>query len=1708
MKKTINAIIFLILCTSLSATKYYVSPSGDNNNSGTSEDLPFQIVQFAIDQMTAGDTLIILDGLYTGTLQLKSGITIKAKNPRKAIFSGAEALNATFTKHSEKIYKTRLEKEIKQLFFDDRPLQWAQWPNISWSENWVTSKKWKYAGDGSDQGVFTCNDFAEIQNLDLVGAYCFMRYGKGNSCYSRLIESFDGAFLHWNTDQFFSKVWAGEDGYKGSAPNSEFFIAGALDLLDAPGEWVVKDSVLYIYPPEGKDPNDEVLLIKTNDYSIYQSTAISDINIDGIDFFSTSVYVGASNNSNVSITNAYFTYIGTELLWINKLVAKDRPIYIRGSNIEVKDCLFAGAQNSALEISGEEVTVENCVFLENNRNANFGSRPLVLNPSGYYKVSRNTFFNNCSDAIRVSSPNNYDDPIPPEMSYNHICNAGLYNTDVSGIYAPILSQKFAEVHHNWIHNVKGNGYRLDQAGYELSLHHNVFWQSKRGINVEGFQDFNIYNNTSFHHETAEKFVRNVTDRQGYEYPSWDTTFAPIEDWNVLNNLIEQAVDGEAPSEKTILAASRASGILHPEREASSSFPLTNRGSMQGNIFGDIDYLFKNPALSGLNLLPKDFSVRGGVLSHDSLVSQMVSSLDSYRGAYNYNDEYWYPGSTWMPYDLEVITSMADAEAFAKAYHSVSLIPEIEIPNLLVGYLNRGDDGKLLSSITWPDYEMSGDFDDWTDIKQDTLPDFSPNKLNYSIILPDHYTNIPALTATTLSPQADLEIERATTLRGTIEDRTTTFTVTDRNDGSVRIYSVVFKFADVEYENTEPFISELINGRYNHDDYVEIYNPKNNPISLNLSKYLLVNVPVNTAEDDILNGFYGMDPDSSGIHYCYVPGYKYAYNKNGSENPADWTWKNGIQGAITPDENVLAIVAPGDVFLISSYGTSGSAELEVVLQGGLTSDVVDINLCLNPDFPNSLQGLNVANYVLNRALFLCKILNDSILDGTKGLWEDSHDYELVDRVEYDPAQGDIISGFQLLNGARLIRKPYVQVGSLLANSSLHPDVSTSDWIHHSRNRNIPAEWKISGKFLGDSLGKHTMQVSNEGFISAVTSNVFQVDVGLLDELNITGDITGITVNEFIDNLVKQEALQTISVYGTEGLLPDDGIIESNDTVLVVSANGRYSTRYILKNRLLSSNTFLSEVPGSTVVVDNENFTLSGFDYTASVSEVLAGITCDSLSYINILDGNDDLVPLLTRTLDTSIVEPIATKVMNEYKFQVVAEDGSVSQYTLIPNSSVSEAYILSNLFSIDQDAKSISGVDFGISLDNFMAYVYPSGNASIVVQDNENNERNNGLLQADDCAMVTSEDETFSAKYSINFQGDSNMVQRISIRKSLKLISLPVKTAKVDSEYQYVINTSGTGDLTASISPQVAWLSFSEGVLSGTPAESNLGTDVDVTLRFENEEDSVVQQFTINIIPDIPIAITSDPIDYAIVGEEYRYIITTNGTGALLFDDNVSDAMVEWLSLIGDTLVGTPGIDDLGSHSIIINFENELENASQEFTLRVLETMPLSITSAPDTIANAGEKYNYTISTSGEGSLSFSTTPDVEWLTLDSTLLSGTPAIADTGTVEVSIIFANESDTVRQDFTIVVYAASLVSEDRLKDIKVFPNPAFENVHISNLSVGATLKLFNNTGRLVASYATNDDNMIIPISDLMPGLYLIRIDIGTSQKAIKLVVDPNY
>ena len=93
MRNRLLIALIVALSSPAQATEWFISPLGnDATNSGASERSPFQSMFKADSVMAPGDTLTLLDGTYPVGAITKSGaprawITVRAKNPRKAILS-------------------------------------------------------------------------------------------------------------------------------------------------------------------------------------------------------------------------------------------------------------------------------------------------------------------------------------------------------------------------------------------------------------------------------------------------------------------------------------------------------------------------------------------------------------------------------------------------------------------------------------------------------------------------------------------------------------------------------------------------------------------------------------------------------------------------------------------------------------------------------------------------------------------------------------------------------------------------------------------------------------------------------------------------------------------------------------------------------------------------------------------------------------------------------------------------------------------------------------------------------------------------------------------------------------------------------------------------------------------------------------------------------------------------------------------------------------------------------------------------------------------------------------------------------------------------------------------------------------------------------------------------------------------------------------
>ena len=159
-KLLFTSILIFSLVQLHSQTTYFVAPSstgGSDSNAGT-ELAPFETLQHAINQLTAGDILYVREGTYRETITIdedgSSGnlITIQNYNNEVVTIDGTTDITGTWNTYGgvSGAYQLSYTGDITQLFVDDEPMVNARWPNAQFYDDSIFSHSTWAQGDEGD----------------------------------------------------------------------------------------------------------------------------------------------------------------------------------------------------------------------------------------------------------------------------------------------------------------------------------------------------------------------------------------------------------------------------------------------------------------------------------------------------------------------------------------------------------------------------------------------------------------------------------------------------------------------------------------------------------------------------------------------------------------------------------------------------------------------------------------------------------------------------------------------------------------------------------------------------------------------------------------------------------------------------------------------------------------------------------------------------------------------------------------------------------------------------------------------------------------------------------------------------------------------------------------------------------------------------------------------------------------------------------------------------------------------------------------------------------------------------------------------------------------------------------------------------------------------------------------------------------------------
>ncbi len=635
----------------------------------------------------------------------------------------------------------------------------------------------------------------------------------------------------------------------------------------------------------------------------------------------------------------------------------------------------------------------------------------------------------------------------------------------------------------------------------------------------------------------------------------------------------------------------------------------------------------------------------------------------------------------------------------------------------------------LSSITWPDIPTSlKGILGWTG---DTIPNFSPLVYNYRIQVPLEVDGIPALIAKTQQLNATIDVKRASSLQGSIEQQTITFTVTAQDGVEKRVYKVQLlkekNPANTQPYYAEPFLSELVFQDQYDNGFVEIANPGNQ--ILDLSNYMIAMAWTDDIKE-VIEGYSGVDNWGTRL-MKYIPGYKWVDESTWAVSP----------GTVVQDANVNTILYPQDVFVAGHVAnTSGWNDN---FPGPIKQKQVDVilNSPYNPWNETYTNWGSAVKQWCNNNFYLFKITNDSITKGLKSA-NDPNDFELIEVFGMGDGTDWNIGGYSGVGAtqcATFIRKPQYTVGKATHKESFGTTQDDTEWIRYdepywiSLNTGWPAQRLNATK----DLGQHFMYEVTS-YKSTVTSTVYLVSEGYSMKETIKGVKTGTTVATFMANLIKADEDQALKIHSMEGgiELSAADMVSLNDTLIVISADSTNISKYILNVSAegLSSDAVLTS-SRYTIITEGETGTIIGFDYGTALKTVWANTTVPAGAHVTVINGQGAYVSMQQLNFDSTLVNVTVND--NTY-FSVVAEDGITSiVYQLIPNATEDDAFLTSVVYDVVQKDVLIKFVPRGTSVSTLLGNLVPSAGASMKLVDKMGHERLDGGIADDDKVVVTS-----------------------------------------------------------------------------------------------------------------------------------------------------------------------------------------------------------------------------------------------------------------------------------------------------------------------------------------------------------------------------------
>ncbi|MBD3419133.1 MAG: hypothetical protein GF398_03340 [Chitinivibrionales bacterium] len=576
-------VMAIALPVQLDAAEYYVSKSGKSTNSG-SRQAPFATIQQAVDKMQPADVGIIEQGLYnekvvfphTGTSG--SPITLRAQSGDHVVITGADPVFG-WTKVTNNLYKAPVAWDLgvgkNQLFIKGKWYPQARWPNVDdWERLDCDARLSQRPNRCGDREAAYTTYYARLHNKNSILAPTLMdcwidNLRKGSSPHDgwpdgelrvgikghgkELNHPGDNPYNilygkprdYWSGIGFWCQGWwwggggkvtGSVDGNRGNVTGvfltidlsrlrwpSHAVVFGHTEFIDVPGEWTVKDGMLYLYPPPGVNLESGDVTLKRRQIALDFSER-DYVHVEGLSVLGAGVRMDSSDNC--TIDNCHFYCLSH--YWFadwsdgdangrgnrDSVTAGLRGINVNGVNNVIKNSSIVYSAANGIILDNVDNTVTNCYIANIDYVNTYASS--IYDARDGCEITHSTFTHaGRSHLTGIKAA---------KVNHNKFLNSMLLSGDGGTVYSSIggIVEIPFDVSYNWFSGCFGSDatYFYTDHGCPTGalFHHNVIFDTENPDNFAPFAacGVRVFNNTFLADMNHPNYVFSIKDTNFFD----------------------------------------------------------------------------------------------------------------------------------------------------------------------------------------------------------------------------------------------------------------------------------------------------------------------------------------------------------------------------------------------------------------------------------------------------------------------------------------------------------------------------------------------------------------------------------------------------------------------------------------------------------------------------------------------------------------------------------------------------------------------------------------------------------------------------------------------------------------------------------------------------------------------------------------------------------------------------------------------------------------------------------------------------------------------------------------------------------------------------------------------------------------------------------------------------------------------------------------